>query len=69
MVNLHNAGALALVALAWSLPSAAAAQTLPQPTGSVSDYANVLDDPSEQRLETMLDALERRRPPKWPSPR
>jgi uncharacterized protein len=57
----------ACAALAWLLVCAAQASgqgaraysksPLPPPTGYVNDYANVIDDATQARMESMLDAL------------
>jgi uncharacterized protein len=37
----------------------AVAQDLPQPTGRINDFANVLDDPSTAQLDSLLETLEK----------
>lgn len=54
---------LALWCMVWAGVGSTRAQTaqspLPQPTGHVNDYANVIDAATKQRLETILENLKR----------
>ncbi|MBC7796685.1 MAG: TPM domain-containing protein [Pyrinomonadaceae bacterium] len=62
--KLLNVSLFVLLVFGFALSARIVAQTktqspLPAPTGYVNDYANVIDAPTKQRLETMLGNLKR----------